>query len=77
MELKSINNLNSITGNTLNIEELCGLETGIVQRKLLEKLNGKTLFWGKIYGVNQDYLVVVNLNSEVDFPRKTYYFWYD
>lgn len=74
MDLRSVNELSAITGNTLNIEEQCGLESSIVQRRLLEKLSGSTLFWGKIYGISQDYLVVVNINTENDFPQKTYYF---
>ena len=77
MDLKNISHLSSVTGYTLNTEEVCGLESSMLERRILEKLSGKVLFWGKIFGVSQDYLVVVNISTTSEFPVKKYYFWYD
>lgn len=63
-----------LQGQTLNVEEISGLEVAMLQRKLQENLLGKMLFWGKIYGSTQDYLVVFHVNPFDEFPDKKFYF---
>ena len=75
MELQNITRLSKLNGATLSTEEISGLETAMVQRKLKENLAGKMTFWGKIYGSTQDYLIVYNINPFAEFPDKKYYFW--
>lgn len=74
MELQNISRLSSICGYTLNVEELAGLEIAMLQRKREENLPGKWLFWGKIFGVTQDYLIVYTVDILSDFPEKKYYY---
>ena len=76
MDLNLIDNLQSVTGFTLNTEEYTNLEASIIDRKISEQLNGKVLFWGKIFAKNQDYLVVVNISNSDEFLQKKFYFWY-
>jgi len=74
MDLNNINRIGSLFGTGLNAEEISGLEVAVLQRKLEENLSGKMLFWGKIFGSTQDYLIICNLNTFADFPEKKYYF---
>lgn len=62
-------------GMGLNIEEISGLESAMLQRKLEENLPGKMYFWGKVFGTTQDYLIVHNIDPFATFPLKKYYFW--
>ena len=75
MELHCINRISPVSGYTLNIEEISGLEVAMLQRKLQENLIGKMLFWGKIFGTTQDYLIVYHVDPFAEFPDKKYYFW--
>ena len=75
MELHNLGRLSSVCGFTLNVEESAGLEIAMLQRKREENLPGKWLFWGKIFGETQDYLVVYTVDIISDFPEKKYYFW--
>lgn len=75
MELSNLEKLNPLSGNSLNIEEVSGLEVAMLQRKREENLNGKLLFWGKFYGVTQDYLIVVLIDTTSEYPNKKYYYW--
>jgi hypothetical protein len=75
MELSNLEKLNPLSGNSLNIEEVSGLEVAILQRKREENLSGKLLFWGKLYGATQDYLVVVVVDTAAEYPSKKYYYW--
>jgi len=76
MELSNISRISALCGNTLNLEEVAGLEVAILQRRREESLVGRLLFWGKIYGSTQDYLVVVHVDGtpSSDFPTKKYYY---
>jgi hypothetical protein len=75
MELQSIARLSPLNGATLSTEEVSGLETAMIQRRLAENLAGKMMFWGKIFGNTQDYLIVYNINPFSEFPDKKYYYW--
>jgi hypothetical protein len=75
MELSNLEKINPLSGNSLNIEEISGLEVAMLQRKREENLVGKFLFWGKLFGATQDYLVVVLIDSTAEFPSKKYYYW--
>mmetsp|Transcript_10594 Transcript_10594/g.16052 ORF Transcript_10594/g.16052 Transcript_10594/m.16052 type:complete len:277 (+) Transcript_10594:57-887(+) len=74
MELHNIEKVSPLSGYTLNIEEISGLEVAMLQRKREENLPGKLLFWGKIFGATQDYLVVLYIDSSDEFPVKKYYY---
>lgn len=52
-----------------------GLEVAILMRKLQENLVGQPLFWGKIFGSTQDYLIVQHVDPYSEFPDKKFYFW--
>lgn len=66
--------ISGLTNSALNAEELSGLEVAMLQRKREESILGKFLFWGKIFGATQDYLIVAAISSNDDFPTKKYYF---
>jgi len=74
MDLLNIGRIGELNGNTLNVEEVSGLEAAMMQRKLEENLPGKMHFWGKVFGSTQDYLVVFNIDPYAVFPEKKYYF---
>jgi len=74
MELHQLDNIGQLHGLALNMEEESGLEVAMVDRKLRENLVGKMMFWGKIFGSTQDYLIVYNVNSFDEFPDKKFYF---
>lgn len=74
MDLYNIGKVSPVSGYTLNAEELSGLEVAMLQRKREENLSGKLLFWGKIFGNTQDYLVVVLITISGEFPIKKYYY---
>lgn len=75
MELNRVARIAPALGYGLNTEEYSGLEVAMVQRKLQENLIGKIVFWGKIFGSTQDYLIVANINPFDEFPDKKFYFW--
>ena len=75
MDLNQLPQVGPLQGNTLNVEEVSGLEVAMLQRKLQENLVGKLSFWGKIYGSTQDYLIVYHVNPFDEFPDKKFYFW--
>ena len=74
MELHNLSKISSLSMSSLNIEELTGLEVAMLQRKREEKVFGKFLFWGKVFGATQDYLVVFSTDSTAEFPNKKYYY---
>lgn len=75
MELSALPRIASVSGQTLNVEEISGLESSMVERKLEEKLTGKFQFWGKIFGSSQDYLIVQCVDLYSEFMEKKFYFW--
>jgi hypothetical protein len=75
MDLQNIGRLAPSSGFSLNIEEQSGLEVAMIQRKQEEALQGKFLFWGKIFGATQDYLIATVIDNSQDFPDKKYYYW--
>ena len=75
MDLQNVSKVSALSGYNLNIEESSGLEVAILQRKREESLTGRLAFWGKIFGVTQDYLIVVLIDSSDEFPSKKYYYW--
>ena len=74
MNLSKIAQISTVSGYTLNTEELTGLENAMLQRELEEKM-GKMKFWGKIFGTVQDYLIVFSTDWNGKFPAKKFYFW--
>ncbi len=74
MDLNNVHRVGPLQGQSLNVEEISGLEVAMLQRKLQENLLGKMLFWGKIYGSTQDYLIVFHVNPFDEFPDKKFYF---
>ncbi len=75
MELQTIQRVGPLIGATLNTEEVSGLESALLLRKLQENLPGRMFFWGKISGATQDYLIVFNVDPYAEFPDKKYFFW--
>lgn len=73
MELSQIDRAGP-SGCTLNIEERAGLEAAMLKRKLEEGLD-KMYFWGKVFGIESDYLIVFAIVPSDDFPAKKFYFW--
>jgi hypothetical protein len=61
------------SGHTLNVEERAGLEVAIAKKRLEEGLR-EVGFWGKLFGEEDDYLVVAGFGPSADFPRKRFYF---
>ena len=76
MDLSALPKISSASGQTLNIEEISGLESAMVETKLKEKSTGKFQFWGKIFGSTQDYLVVQCVDLYSEFLEKKFYYWY-
>lgn len=72
MDLFALNSL-AFSGYTLNVEERAGLEVAMNKRSLEDGLR-EVLFWGKVYGDDDDYLVVYGFGESADFPRKRFYF---
>lgn len=75
MDLNCLPKLAAVGGNTLNVEEIAGLEVAMMQRKLEENLSGKFQFWGKIFGATQDYLIVQCMEIFGEFPEYKYFYW--
>lgn len=73
MDLESVQRLGP-TGNTLTLEERAGLKVAFMQRMREENLPTKLQFWGKVMGVENDYLVAVYLLPTDGFPIKKYYY---
>jgi radial spoke head protein 9 len=74
MDLQNVSKVSALSGYSLNIEETSGLEVAILQRKREENLSGRLVFWGKVFGVTQDYLVVLLIDPCDEFPSKKYYY---
>jgi len=72
--LSTLPRIAAVSGQTLNVEEISGLESAMVERKLEEKLTGKMQFWGKIFGSTQDYLIVQCMDLYGEFPEKSFYY---
>ena len=72
MDILDLNNLGA-SGHTLNIEERAGLEVAINKRRLEDGF-AELLFWGKLYGEEDDYLIVFGYGESQDFPRKRFFF---
>jgi len=63
------------TGQTLNVQEVTGLTTGLTRLKQNE-LYTEIFFWGKCLGVERDYYVAYGLRSkggEFACPQKKFY----
>lgn len=75
MDISNIHKLGPLCGQTLNVEEISGLELAMQQRKREENLAGKMSFWGKIFGSTADYLIVCSVDPALEFPVKKYWFW--
>jgi hypothetical protein len=75
MELQHLERVSPVSVNSLNIEEVSGLEVAMLQRKREENLPGRLLFWGKIFGATQDYLIVLYIDTTTEYPSKKYYYW--
>jgi hypothetical protein len=75
MDLNFVSKVGPLQGFTLNIEEVAGLEVGMLERKLKENLPGNLFFWGKIFGSTQDYLISYHIDPFDEFPDKKFYYW--
>eukprot|EP01138_Halocafeteria_seosinensis_P016504 gb/GECG01016835.1/.p1 GENE.gb/GECG01016835.1/~~gb/GECG01016835.1/.p1 ORF type:complete len:301 (+),score=57.74 gb/GECG01016835.1/:1-903(+) len=75
MDLKRVEEHCTATGSgrTLNVEERAGLETAMAERRLDERLVD-IKFWGKIDGLEKDYLIVYGLKRSQEHPQKQLYF---
>lgn len=63
------------SGSTLTIEERAGLQVAMLERQKEENFNTRPLFWGKILGELNDYLIVYVLITEnVEFPVKKFFY---
>lgn len=62
----------SLSGTTLNIEERSALASSLVVLKDAESFN-TVAFWGKIFGLNKDYLIAQALSDDNLFKRKWFY----
>ena len=64
----------SLAGFTLNVEERAVLSASLQAKKDQEKLESIT-FWGKVLGINKDYLIAQAVGKSF-FDRKFYYrYW--
>ncbi len=72
MEVVDLNAL-GFSGYTLNVEERAALEVAISKKKLEDGLQ-EAFFWGKIFGEEDDYLVVYGFGESADFPRKRFFY---
>jgi hypothetical protein len=79
MDIQNVSRMSQFNGMTLNAEEQAAVEIGMMERKLGENLNGKLMFWGKIFGtkVDQktDYLIICHVDPTADFPQRRYWYW--
>jgi len=62
------------SGYTLNMEERSGLQVSMLQRCKEENYPSKLLFWGKIRGIQNDYLICYVLLPDWEFPKKKFYY---
>jgi hypothetical protein len=75
MDLENIDRA-SFAGVSLNIEEVSGLQVAMLQRLREERLVSKLKLWGKILGVERDYLITCSLMPTEAFPDKKFFYWY-
>lgn len=64
----------AFSGHTLNVEERAGLEVAINRRKIENGLT-EAAFWGKITGLEADYIVVAGFGPSPEYPNKQFFFW--
>lgn len=62
------------SGYCLTVEEKSALKVSMLQRARQEKIAGKMLFWGKIFGEMNDYIVVYTLVPTAGFPERRYFY---
>lgn len=62
------------SGSTLTIEERAGLQVAMLERQKEENYTSKPMFWGKILGELNDYLIVYVLLTDYEFPIKRFYY---
>lgn len=74
MDLEALHNLSPL-GLSLTPEERSGLQVAMLQRMHEEGLPRPLLFWGKIMGIERDYLVCYCLSYTDAFPEKLFYYW--
>jgi radial spoke head protein 9 len=63
----------SDSGMCLSVAEKAGLEVAIVQRMNDEGFSS-LVFWGKIMGTSEDYLICYGLLPSYDYPQKKFFF---
>ena len=75
MNLEHIDRL-SEHGISLTPEERVGLRIAITQRTHEENLENPFVFWGKVFGTDNDYLICETLVETADLIKQRFYFWY-
>lgn len=73
MDIHKLHNI-SWCGKTLTLEERAGVESAMIKRRVEEALPNIYL-WGKIDGIDADYLIFYSVASGDDYPVKSWYFW--
>jgi len=62
----------TICNRSLNIQEQCAVKASLVEIKLNEKFKS-TRFWGKIFGVQNDYLIIEATTVSHQIVRKYFF----
>lgn len=73
MELQNVASLGP-SGYTLSIEEKSALQVSMLAIQRKENLPNKLMFWGKIMGETNDYLIAYSLIPAYYFPVKRFYY---
>lgn len=71
--LSNVPALAEVSGQGLTVEESAALQVGMQRRKAEEGLM-HVLYWGKVTGTDNDYLVVVGYLPGKGAPRKKFFF---
>jgi hypothetical protein len=64
------------SGHTLNIEERSALQTSLLVLKRNCKFK-RVHFWGKVFGLNRDYLVAQGFSSNYFGTKKSFTRYFD
>jgi len=74
MDLEYISKISPFSGQTLSLDQKSGLEVSMLQRQREEVFLTRLKFWGKIMGVEDDYLICYALIPAEDVPMKKFYY---
>eukprot|EP00638_Chattonella_subsalsa_P005870 CAMPEP_0117760688 /NCGR_PEP_ID=MMETSP0947-20121206/16789_1 /TAXON_ID=44440 /ORGANISM="Chattonella subsalsa, Strain CCMP2191" /LENGTH=222 /DNA_ID=CAMNT_0005581447 /DNA_START=624 /DNA_END=1289 /DNA_ORIENTATION=- len=74
MELDHISKVGPSCGYTLSVDEKSGLSVSMLQRQREEVFLTRLQFWGKVIGIEDDYLICFALLPAEDLPLKKFYY---